>query len=88
VALFKVYYGDKDSLPEEIKDGYGYVVVNEEANIGTWYIDVNPDNDENGKRYEISAAELVDEEGNFYTLDDIALIANLKADILDAIYDS
>lgn len=97
MALFKVYHGDKNDLPGELKDSYGYIVVNEEANAGTW-IDNQDQEQEYGigewyidtdtKRYRIAAAELVDEEGNLYTLDDFVQKENIVDDLAAAIYDS
>ena len=97
MALFKVYHGDKNDLPGELKDSYGYITVNEEANAGTW-IDINDQEQEYGigewyidtntKRYRIAAAELVDEEGNLYSLDDLVQKDGLVIDFTEAVYDS
>lgn len=97
MALFKVYHGDKNDLPNVLKDSYGYIVVNEEASAGTW-IDNNSQEQDYGigewyidtdtKRYRIAAAELVDEEGNLYSLDDIVQKDNLVDDFTAAVYDS
>ena len=97
MALFKVYHGDKDNLPGELKDSYGYITVNEEVNAGTW-IDDNSEEQEYGigewyidtstKRYRIAAAQLVDEEGNHYSLDDIVQKEDIVDDLIGAVYNS
>ena len=97
MALFKVYHGDDGQLPNQLKDSYGYIIVDDEATdfgtwtdsssqqqsygIGEWYIDTNT------KRYRIAAATLVDDEGNFYGLDDIVQKDNLADDMVAAVYD-
>lgn len=97
MALFKVYHGDKNDLPGELKDSYGYIVVNEEASAGTWIDNDNQEQeygvgewyiDTDTKRYRIAAAELVDEEGNLYTLDDFVQKENIVDDLAAAVYDS
>lgn len=97
MALFKVYHGDKNDLPGELKDSYGYITVNEEASAGTWTDSENQEQeygigewyiDTNTKRYRIAAAELVDEEGNLYGLDDIVEKDNIVDDLVDAVYDT
>ena len=97
MALFKVYHGNKDDLPGELKDSYGYITVNEEASAGTWIDDQSQEQeygigewyiDTDTKRYRIAAAELVDEEGNFYSLDDLVQKDNLVDDLAAAVYDS
>lgn len=97
MALFKVYHGDKNDLPNVLKDSYGYIVVNEEASAGTWIDNNNQEQDygigewyidTDTKRYRIAAAELVDEEGNLYNLDDIVQKDNLVDDFAAAVYDS
>lgn len=97
MALFKVYHGDKDDLPGELKDSYGYIVVNEEATAGTWTDEDNQEQDygvgewyidTDTKRYRIAAAELVDEEGNLYTLDDVVQKDDIVDDLVTAIYNS
>lgn len=97
MALFKVYHGDKNDLPGELKDSYGYIVVDEEASAGTW---INIDNEEqeygigewyvdtDTKRYRIAAAQLVDEEGNLYSLDDIVQKDYIVDDLTGAVYNS
>lgn len=97
MALFKVYHGDKNDLPGELKDSYGYIVVDEEASAGTW-IDNDDQEQEYGvgewyvdtdtKRYRIAAAQLVDEEGNLYSLDDIVQKDNIVDDLAGAVYNS
>lgn len=97
MALFKVYYGIKNNLPGELKDSYGYIVTKEAANAGTW-IDNNNQEKEYGvgewyidtdtKRYRIAAAELVDEEGNLYTLDDLVQKENIVDDLAAAVYNN
>lgn len=97
MALFKVYHGDKNDLPGELKDSYGYIVVDEEASAGTW-TDIDDQEQEYGigewyvdtdtKRYRIAAAQLVDEEGNLYSLDDIVQKDNIVDDLAGAVYDS
>lgn len=97
MALFKVYHGDKNDLPGELKDSYGYIVVDEEASAGTW-IDIDNEEQEYGigewyvdtdtKRYRIAAAQLVDEEGNLYSLDDIVQKDNIVDDLAGAVYNS
>lgn len=97
MALFKVYHGDKNDLPGELKDSYGYITVNEEASAGTWIDDQNQEQeygigewyiDTNTKRYRIAAAQLVDEEGNLYSLDDIVQKDNIVDDLAGAVYNS
>lgn len=97
MALFKVYHGDKNDLPGELKDSYGYIVVNEEASAGTWIDDNNEGQDygigewyidTDTKRYRIAAAELVDEEGNLYSLDDIVQKENIVEDLAGTVYNS
>ena len=97
MALFKVYHGDKNDLPGELKDSYGYITVDEEASAGTW-TDINNEEQEYGigewyidtatKRYRIAAAQLVDEEGNLYSLDDIVQKDNIVDDLAGAVYNS
>lgn len=97
MALFKVYHGDKDDLPGELKDSYGYIVVNDEAEAGSWTDDNDQEQsygigewyiDTNYKRYRIAAAQLIDEEGNLVTLDDLVQKDNLADDFIDAVWDS
>lgn len=100
MALFKVYHGDKDDLPSELKDSYGYLVVDESAEAGTWtddeeqehtygvgewYVDAGQTGQE--KRYRIAAAQLIDEEGNLYTLDDLAKVDDFADDLVGAVWD-
>ena len=97
MALFKVYHGDKNDLPGELKDSYGYIVVNEEASAGTWVDNDNQEQeygvgewyiDTDIKRYRIAAAELVDEEGNLYTLEDVVQKDDIVDDLAAAVYNS
>ena len=100
MALFKVYHGDRDDLPNELKDSYGYLVVDETAEAGTWtddqqqehsygvgewYVDAGQAGSE--KRYRIAAAQLIDEEGNLYTLDDLAKVDDFADDLVGAVWD-
>ena len=101
MALFKVYHGDKDDLPSELKDSYGYLVVDESAEAGTWtddeqqehtygvgewYVDAGQPGFE--KRYRIAAAQLIDEEGNLYTLDDLTKLDDFADDLVNAVWDN
>lgn len=97
MALFKVYHGDKNDLPGELKDSYGYITVNEEASAGTWIDDQSQEQeygigewyiDTDTKRYRIAAAELVDEEGNLYSLDDLVQKEDIVDELVTAVYDS
>ena len=101
MALFKVYHGDKNDLPNELKDSYGYLVVDESAEAGTWiddeqqehtygvgewYVDAGETGSE--KRYRIAAAQLIDDEGNLYSLDDLTQKVDFADDLVDAVWDS
>lgn len=101
MALFKVYHGDKDDLPSELKDSYGYLVVDENAEAGTWTDDQNQehtygigewyvDAGDTGyeKRYRIAAAQLIDDEGNLVTIDDLTMKDDFADDLVDAVWDS
>lgn len=95
MALFKVYHGNP--LPGQLRDSYGYIIVNEGARAGTWIDDQNQGHDygigewyidTDTKRYRIAAAELIDEEGHLYSLDDLVQKDNLVDDLASAVYDS